>query len=142
MLVNSVEARLIVNSHKKNGGLFGYNDVKQTFNGYDQNGNENWTLNCYDPGFASCRVRSTAMAMPSDPIEAETLTAMVNSHNSAFGWVENEIDNNNQASGTALKHYLVQLSNNTYIDIYVQISWQPDPNDSSATIINAEVYTA
>lgn len=118
-------------------GLFGYySDVEQKFLGYFSSGAEWWSLVCENPGFVRCRLRASAGKSSRD-LEIEDVEnaklddLMLN--------LENDQISQGHTTGEATNHYQTTLSDNSTIDIYITITWQPDPNDPGGTLFHAEI---
>ncbi len=135
-LVNAASAHRIVEIYRS-GGLFGYySDVRQTFMGYFSGGAEWWVLECTDPGFVKCKLRpsagKTVRQGEIEEIEDNKLSDLMLE-------IETGQIANNVTTGSQTKHYQSTLSDNSVIDIYIAISWRPDPNGSGKTLFHADI---
>lgn len=131
--LGALEAKPIVEIYRKSGFCGMYNRVEQEYMGVI-NGRDWWILTCQNPGFNQCRMHYANTNFPSQVKDYE-----LNDLNDALDWVGRQIDVSNNGSGNAIKHYLNQLSDGTSVDVYVQVKWEIDPQDSSQTHITCEV---
>jgi hypothetical protein len=137
-LVGTISAKRIVDIHRSN-GLFGhYRDLDQTFMGYFQNGTEWWILNCENPGFVNCSLRATA-----GKTQRESEIEAIENIKLSDLMIEIEADEieDNNTSGSTTRHYQSTLTDGSTVDIYIVISWQPDPGNSENTLFHAEITT-
>lgn len=124
-------------SIERHNGFFGfYNWVDQQFMGYMSNGTEMWQLLCLDPGFVRCRIKATG-ARPSR--DAEIVEIEDNKLADLMLEIEQTDISQGTTSGSVQKHYQSTLSDGSTADIYMTVSWQPDPNDSNASLFQAEI---
>jgi hypothetical protein len=125
-----------VNIERHNGFFGFYSWVDQQFMGYTGSGIEVWNLMCQDPGFVRCRIKATG-ARPSRDAE------IVEIEDNTLADLMLDIEQNNISQGTTTgqvqKHYQSTLSDGSTADIYMTVSWQPDPNDSNASLFYAEI---
>lgn len=121
----------------QHGGLFGfYGHREQTLIGYFPNGDQWWFLECWGPGVLSCRLRPTAGKPPRAAEIEEVENAKLD--NLMLTIQTDQIDNN-VTSGHQLKHYQTTLSDNSVVDIYIDITWSVDPADPSKTLFRADI---
>ena len=137
-IVNQASAHLIVDISRSNGFFGYYNHVEQQYMG-QLNGCSWYTLVCENPGFIKCKLRYIARTTPRDgeigEIESTKVTDLMTE-------VETNQINNGTPTGQTTRHYQSTLSDNSVIDIYVTLSWSPDPAHTGYSLFHAEVMNS
>jgi len=141
IMANVLSARTIVNSSRHNGGLFGYNNVKQIYLGDDQAGNRHWSLTCRNPGFTSCKIHISSLWTGNTPREVEISGIETANYHTASAWLDNQIDTNNVNSGSVTKHYQTTLSDNTVLNTYVKIVWALKAGTTDEHEVEFEIWS-
>lgn len=128
-MINAASAR-IVDIHRAN-GLFGhYAEITQIYMGI-LNGEQWWTLDCQDPGFSKCKLRPSAG-------KTQRQLDIEDAENNTLETLMTTIENTGTASGNESHHYQVTIDG-VVVDIYISISWEPDPNNSGMTLFHATI---
>lgn len=128
-ILSTASAR-IVDISRRNGLLGFYGKITQTYMG-TLNGQDWWVLDCCDPGVNRCKFRPSA-GKTQRQLDIEEV------ENSNLATLMLNIENTGTGSGNESHHYQVSIDN-VVVDIYITISWEPDPNDSSNTLFHANI---
>lgn len=77
-----------------------------------------YKLKCYDPGFHSCKLDRSSLRKAGDSgLDNEITDHAEDKFAEVSHWVDNQIENEGEDSGTQSFHYSVQLSDNSWVDI-------------------------
>lgn len=128
-ILSTASAR-IVDISRRNGFFGHYSEVRQTYMG-NLNGEQWWTLDCSNPGTVKCKLRPSA-GKTQRQLDIEEV------ENNSLDNLMQTIENTGTASGNESHHYQTTIDN-VVVDIYITISWQPDPNDSTNTLFHASI---
>jgi hypothetical protein len=135
VLVSSIKANRIVDIYRKNGFCGFYNNVEQVYMG-SLNGADWWTLTCIGPGTNRCKMHYIYGIVT---LQDEIAVAEDNLLGDLMDNTETDEISNGNTTGQVIKHYQSTLSDNSVADIYITLSWAPDPNDSGNTLFHARI---
>ncbi len=141
-MANFAKAKPVVLTAHKSGGVLGlYNTVYQDFVGQDAFGNRYYNLSCYNPGWTRCRLEPNSLVVPGGgtSYENEITDHMESKTADAIDWIDNEIEVYDEDTGEKSWHHVIQMSDNTFIDIYITAEWRPDPASSGDYIMEITI---
>lgn len=112
----------IVEVHRSGGCFRRYWNVNQTYMGM-LNGYHWWNLDCTGCGFERCQTYMMMSQVPGGGNEIDDKEELAS--NDVIDIVEGRIDGG-AGTGSDNYHYQYQLSDQTTLDVYVTVSWEPD----------------
>jgi hypothetical protein len=136
-MLNGVKAHRIVDIQRSNGFFGFYGTVDQSYMG-TINGEPWWNLYCHGWGTTRCKMRYISTGSVTHQEEEVTV-----SEDNTLGDLMDAVETNEISvgvtTGETFRHYQTTLSDNSVVDIYIALTWAPDPNDTNGSVFHATI---